>query len=183
VQSMKHVYGLQRIFLGLTAVGALFAAPAKAPTPPATPSPAIVRQIDALLKHRLRPDPLPIDPPNPFVVSGGGIRDSIIEGGRVRSTMRVEAMTENAQPDANPNREAVPASNADVLAACASRLRIGGMIQMKDQTQVVINDAPRKEGDFLTVQWNNAPVHLRVVRVNRESFVIRYMDAELTLRY
>lgn len=161
---------------------ALLAAPAKAPGPARAPSPAIVQRIDALLRHRLRPEALPIDPPNPFSVTGGGIRDSAIEGGRVRSSMIVEPLS-NSGGNLNPDREAVPASNADVLAGCVRALRIGGVIQMKDQTQVVINDAPRKEGDYLTVQWNNAPVHLRLVRITRELFVVRYQDAELTLRY
>ena len=177
MQSMNARFHIVYALLAPT----LFCAPAKTPAPPASPSPAVVQQIDALVRHRLRPEALPIDPPNPFVITGGGIRDSVIESGRVRSTMTLEALPNS--PSLNPDREAVPASNADVLAACVRALRIGGVIQMKDQTQVVINDTPRKEGDFLTVQWNNAPVHLRLVRVTREHFVIRYQDAELTLRY
>lgn len=161
----------------------LGAAPATKPPPPAGPSPAIVRQIDALLKHRLQPEPLPLDPPNPFVVTGGGIRDSVVEGGRVRPSLAVENLPAGATANANPDREAVPANNADILAACAGKLRVGGMIRLKDQIQIVIDNAARKEGDFLTVQWGGAPVHLRIVRILSDQFVLRYQDAELTLRF
>lgn len=167
--------------LALLAVAALCAAPAPKPPLPAGPSPTIVRQIDALLKHRLQPEPLPVEPPNPFVVTGGGIRDSVVEGGRVRPSLAVENLSASAS--ANPDREAVPANNADILAACAGKLRVGGMIRLKDQIQIVIDNAARKEGDFLTVQWAGAPVHLRIVRLLSDQFVLRYQDAELTLRY
>ncbi|HEY1110471.1 MAG TPA: hypothetical protein VGE76_17610, partial [Opitutaceae bacterium] len=39
-------------------------------------SPVIARQIDELLKHRLRPEPLPIDLPNPFATTGATIQRS-----------------------------------------------------------------------------------------------------------
>lgn len=155
---------------------------AAAPEKAAKPVSPILKQIDALLKHRLRPEPLPIDPPNPFVVTGGGIRDGLIEGSRVRAGATLEPVS-NSTASANPDREATPPTNADVLAACAGRLKIGGMIRIKDQVQVIINDAPRKEGDFLTMQWSNMPVHLRIVRLQPDQIVLRYMDAELTLRY
>lgn len=159
-------------------VVALLASPV-APAGTPSPSPAITQQIDALLKHRLRPEPLPVELPNPFVVTAGGIRDAVTDPVRGRSN----AFAEAGAAAANPDREAVAPTNVDVLAACASRLRIGGVIRIKDQLQIVVNDTPRKEGDFITVPWSGASVHLRIVKLLPEQLTLRYLDAELTVRY
>jgi hypothetical protein len=172
----------RRTNLSWVRVACLAAAMAWPEARAAAPAATLAQQIDALLKHRLRPEPLPLELPNPFVVTGGGIRDVVTEGARARPAAAVEG---GAARDlaANPDQEAVPPSHADVLAACAGRLKIGGIIRMKDQVQIVINDAPRKEGDFITMPWNGGAVHLRIVRLQPEQLTLRYQDAELTLRY
>src|SRR5437868_1296145 len=55
----------------------------------AAPSPIIQQRIDALLKHRLKPEPLPTDPPNPFqVTSGSSTRDLAADGVAVKPATR-----------------------------------------------------------------------------------------------
>lgn len=156
------------------------AAPAAAsPAGPAVAAPRedgvsapLQQQIDALLKHRLRPEPLALDLPNPFATTGSGVREKPVSSIEIVSAV-----------DTAADRPAIPASNAEVLAACAAKLKIGGVIRMKDQIQVVINDAARKEGDVIAMNWNNSPVQLRIVRLMPDRFLLRFLDAEMVLKY
>jgi hypothetical protein len=119
----------RRFFIGLIALVAAAATPAPGPIPP----PSIAQQLDRLLQRRLKPEPLPLDLPNPFVMLAKEAKDSII-------TQSV-AVAEAAPADA---MEAIrPVANADVLADAISRMHFGGVIRMKDQVQILINDAPR----------------------------------------
>ncbi|MES2693527.1 MAG: hypothetical protein V4773_08645 [Verrucomicrobiota bacterium] len=141
-----------------------------------TASPAITRQIDALLKHRLRPEPLPLDLPNPFVLTGvtttQRARPTVVENG---------ARIEDAA--ASPNREATQVNHSEILADCAARLRIGGTIRLKDHVQIVINDTPRKEGDFLYVPYQATRIPMEIVRIMNDRIVLRYMGAEISVKF
>lgn len=142
---------------------------------PATPPPIpIAQQIDALLKRRLRPEPLPVDLPNPFALPTSNVRR---EG--------AIATPAEAPPPlrANPNEEARVATNADILAECAARLRIGGIMRVQGRAQLVINDAPRREGDSIVVTWNNTKISLLVVQIFPDYIVLRYNDADLSVRF
>lgn len=153
----------------------------RAAATPATPPPTIQQQIDALLKHRIRPEPLPVDPPNPFVLTTKGIRETV-----ATDTSAKPATPEPAGTSAggvNQPTEFLNASNADVLAAVAVRLKIGGMMRINDQVKLMINDASRKEGDFITTIWNNATVHVRIVKILPGQLILRLEDAEVTLKY
>ena len=81
----------------------------------AEPSPAIRRQIDALLRPRLNPEPLPLDPPNPF--------EMVTAATRARMVARSETTEKPAEASPDPDREAVPARHANLLADYAARLR------------------------------------------------------------
>jgi hypothetical protein len=146
----------------------------------ANASTAIQRQIDALLKHRLKPEALPIDPPNPFVMPTG-TRD--LPGEISAKTTLPTASDSGAAAETSPSPESALASNAEILVTCAGRLKIGGLMRLKDHTQIVINDVPRREGDSIAAQWNNTTVSLRVMRVQTGVLVLRLGEAEVLVKF
>lgn len=143
-------------------------------------SPVIARQIDELLKHRLRPEPLPLDLPNPFATQGATIQ-------RSRPTTVLESPTprngNNDEPSTPADREAERATHAQILADCASRLRVGGTIRLKDQSQIVINDTPRKPGDLLIVPYQTTRIPIEIVRLLPDRVILRYLDAEIAVKF
>jgi hypothetical protein len=147
-----------------------------------TPSMRIQRQLDGLLKQRLRPEPLPLDLPSPFVFPGTATREGGFTSAAMQTPLKVETASAGGTA-ALANREAVADNNADVLAVCAGRLHFGGAIRIKDQLQVVINQLARKEGDFIAVPWNGSPVYIRIVRLLPGQITLRLSDAEMTLNY
>jgi hypothetical protein len=151
------------------------------PSRGAAASPKLRAQIDALLKARQWPEPLPIDPPNPFVVIHDNARSL---SGRSPSTTKAGEEPRAALGVVTSTGEYLtPATAAEILGNAASRLKLGGVIQLKDEMQIVVNDLPRREGDFITVKWNNVSYSLRVVRVQPGMLVLRYEGAEMTLRF
>lgn len=150
--------------------GALFAAPT-APTP--EQSALIRKQVDSLLKMRLLPTPLPLDPPNPFVPVSA-------------MPAAASAAATPATPSANSAAAAGPdrsAEDAEVLARYASRLRITGLIRVKGQVHVIINDTPWKEGDAIIVSRDPVLVQLQVARIQPGQLTLKLDDAELVLRF
>jgi hypothetical protein len=145
-------------------------APAPSPVP-------LTRQIDALLKRRLRPEPLPLDLPNPFALPGPTRRDATFSS----ASEPVGVVTPPAPT--NPDIEARVATNAEVLAECAARLKVGGIMRVQGRVQLVINDVPRKEGDTIIVPWGSNKISLTLVSILAEQVVVRYNDAELALRF
>ncbi len=143
----------------------------------------IAQLIDGLLKHRLKPDPLPMTLPNPFVVVSGGIvaRHEDGPGPEVRGEGETEKLP--ASPEGKVSAEA-PASSAEVLARCAATLKIGGIIRLKDQAvQIVVNGVPRKEGDFIVLEQDQAVVRLQLARIMSGMILVRLNEAEQTIRF
>jgi hypothetical protein len=147
------------------------------------PSPLIQQRIDALLKHRLKPEPLPTDPPNPFQVPSGSMRDLGVDGNGAKAAIKATSEVNANTPAVLPAGDASSASSAEVLAGCVARLKIGGLIRMRDQIQIVVNDVPRKEGDIIVVDWNNTAIQLRVVHVQPNQLTLHYGDADVILKY
>ena len=146
------------------------------------PSMRIQKQLDGLLKQRLRPEPLPLDLPSPFVFPGTATREGGFTSAATQAPLKIETASAGG-PATLANREAVQDNNADVLAVCAGRLHFGGAIRIKDQLQVVINQLARKEGDFIAVPWNGSPVYIRIVRLLPGQITLRLSEAEITLNY
>jgi hypothetical protein len=151
----------------LLGVAALSAANAAEPAAASRP---VQQRIDALLKRRLRPEPLPVNPPNPFQLSGGAVRSITLEE---ISTL----------PAANQAKIPAAATNLEVLAGIVARLKVGGIIALKDQIQVVVNGVPRREGDSITVEWNKVLVSVKLIRLLPGQIVLRYADAEITIKF
>jgi len=142
----------------------------------AWPAIPIAHEIDVLLKNRRRPEPLPLDLPNPFILPGAA-RDNTLTA----AVEPGEALPPGAH--AIPNEVARPPTSAEILADCVSRLRIGGLMRTKDHVQLVINDLPRKEGDVMTLPWGTARIQIAIVQILPDQVVLRYNDADLAVRF
>ena len=136
---------------------------------------AVLReQIDSLLKRRRRPEPLPLDPPNPFVLLAP------IAGGLTRPATPSDRMV---PVESTLRSEPTATETAEALARFASRLRIGGMIRIKDQVQIIINDVACREGDYITVERAPRMIRLQVLRILPGQLTLRLDEAELVLRF
>jgi hypothetical protein len=152
------------------------AAPASSPKAP-TQSERLQMRIDALLKRRLKPEPLPVVLPNPFVVVSGGTNGVRLDGNDDDGADGVVVET-----PAKPT-EPVPTTSAEALARGAAKLRIGGMVRLKDELQIIINDSPRKVGDTVVLDRNNAMTYFQVVRIAPGEVTLRLNDATQTIRF
>lgn len=132
-------------------------------------------QIDVLLAARRKPVPLPVDPPNPFAAAPLGAVSP--------ASLPVPGERNGPQLALSPNAIPAAGSSAEILARLASRLRIGGLIRLKDQVQIVINDSPLREGDTFVVEREPRIIQLQVVRIQAGQLTLRLDDAELTVRF
>jgi hypothetical protein len=163
------------LFLALVAVLLAGTVVSSGSAAAAARSQRIRSQIDSLLAARRKPEPLPVDPPNPFAAPSRG----------VISPAGVPVPGERSGPPVALSPSAIPAagSNSEILARLASRLRIGGLIRLKDQVQIVINDSPLREGETFVVEREPRIIQLQVVRIQPGQLTLRLEDAELTLRF
>ena len=162
----------------LALLGALVAA--DQPRSAAAKESQLMRQrIDALLKPRRSPVPMPLEPPNPFVqttapgVSGAASGANALAGGNPNPALERPA----------PVRDDANATSTELLARFASRLKITGLIRLKDQVHVIINDSPWREGDFIIVDRGARIIQLQVVRIQPGLLTLRLDEAELVLRF
>ncbi len=152
--------------LGLTLLGA--------PHSPSTAESAELREhIQSLLLPRRKPERLPLDPPNPFLtVSGPAAAPT---GGPAEREVAPDPAPVAAD-DGKPG-------TAEMLARLAAKLRITGLIRIKDQVNVIINDGAWKEGDYIIAEHSPRVVQLQVVRIQPGQLTLRLDDAELVLRF
>jgi hypothetical protein len=161
------------------ASAALSGATANAPT--AAPTLKLQRRIDILLKRKIKTEALPVELPNPFQVNLGigAPRDGALADSTNRATKDDDAGGNGSATSAS----AAP-SNVDILSSIVSRLRFGGMIVLKDQgIKVVINGVQRREGDMVPAEWNNSVVYLKITKVTATEVVLRYNDADASLKF
>ena len=160
---------------------------AGAATPPAAKPPSqserLQQRIDALLKHRQKPEALPVILPNPFEVVSGGATGRRGEGTEAEMPAAEDADSTAKAAAETPADAPPPGSNAEALARCAARLRIGGMVTLKGQLQIIVNDFPRKEGDVIVLDRNNAMTYLQVVHVAPGELTLRLNEATQTIRF
>jgi hypothetical protein len=148
---------------------------------PLSAQPSIREEIDALLKLRLQPRPLPVDPPNPFRDVRQVQRDSSVD--RLATKLAIASETDAIVSATAVELDATSTSNAAVLASCVSRLRVGGIMRLKEEVHVVINDVPRREGDIIGAVWRDTAVAIRVVRIQAGQLTLRFGDAETVLKF
>jgi hypothetical protein len=175
-----------RLFLFIVlAAGLAFGAPAAAPTTakPPTQSERLRQRIDALLKSRLKPEPLPVILPNPFSVVTGGKNNLHADGSEQESPAEGEAETAPTATGARLAEELPVGSSTEALARGVAKLRIGGVVQLKGQMQIIINDSPRKEGDIIVLDRNNAMTYLQIVHIQPGMLTLRLNEATQTIRF
>ncbi len=123
-------------------------------------------RIEALLGMRLKPVPLPANPPNPFYQAP------------------VEVIGQETAPVAEPDvivPEAADISDIDTLRKYSTTLKIGGVITRNDTLHLAINNTTCKVGDIITVGHKDRPVYLKLLTLSTSDFTIGLNDATLVV--
>jgi hypothetical protein len=165
--------------VGLVAVAFAFGASLAAG---AEVSPTLQQRIDALLKRRLKPEPLPVTPPNPFQPTGETRRDAAWDDVASKPAVTEDAGAAGGQLAA-VGSAANGATASEILISCATKLKVGGVVVVKNQIQIVVNGITRKEGDNVAADWNNTIVQLKIARLLPGQMVLRYGDAEAVVKF
>ena len=132
-------------------------------------------RIDVLLNHRLKPDALPAKPANPFLFSGTGALVAVASGGPTGPAKPPAATTQDPAPN-------VTMDDAQILAFCVSRIRIGGQVLRGERTHLLINSATYKDGDLIPVRANAETVYyIKIVRISPGEVVFGYNEVFVTL--
>lgn len=156
------------------AVSLLLALPLSGADGPPAPAPArtsrLARRIDELFHARLRPVPLPIVLPNPFIVVSG-------PGGPAGEPGPVASPANPAHPPADLG----PLTDAEALQLFATRLKIGGTIEASGVIQLVINEVTCKEGDVVALEDKRGTVYLRILRLTAGELTLGYNEAALVI--
>ena len=71
----------------------------------------------------------------------------------------------------------------EILTTIASRLKVGGIIVLKDRLQAVINGLPRREGDLIAADWSGTLLYVKIAKLSAGEITLRYGDAEVLLRF
>lgn len=137
--------------------------------------------IDALFKHRLKPDPLPVILPNPFLVVSGSINSRRADGSETDPTTEGGPEGHASASATKPGAETPPGSDAEALARYVASLKIGGTLRINGQLQLIINQSPRKEGDLIFLDNKNAVTFLRIIRLTPVELVLGFNDAVQTV--
>jgi len=165
---MNH---LARQFFAVT-VGLLLAAavasgaPASARAKSADQFARTKAHIEALLKHRLNPEPLPANLPNPFQAPGG---TAVVDAPR----------------SGPPGNDPPPPVNSDseTLVRLAAALKITGRVKLNDQVHLIINQATYKEGDRIPIYGKSDVTYLQVIRIAPGELTLGLNEAMETVRF
>lgn len=145
------------------------------------PNPELQQRIDALLKRRLKPEALPVNPPNPFQPGGTARREAPADESPAKPPVTEDAANPVTAPAPSPAE--IAANPMEVLISCATKLKLGGILVLKDQIQIVVNGVPRREGDVIAADWNNQMIFIRITRLLPGQMILRYADSEVTVKF
>jgi hypothetical protein len=122
-------------------------------------------RIDALLEMRLKPVPVPANPPNPFYQAP------------------VEALGQEATPVTDPVEilvpEAADISDIDTLRKYSTALKVSGVITRNGVLHLTLNNTTCKVGDIITVGSKDRPVYLKLLSLSLSEFTLGLNDAKL----
>lgn len=118
-------------------------------------------KIDALLKPRLNPDPLP----NPL--------PDLFQRSEVSRPAPPKATTEGL----------APSTDSEMLLYYGASLKISGTVRIDDETHLVINQAPYKEGDNLTLKTKDATVKLRILGIAPGELTLGLNEAVQVIKF
>ena len=124
-------------------------------------------RIAALLDQRVHPTPLPNSPPNPFY------RPSALPPSDNVPANPVDGATAPAAPDI---------SDADTLAKFIAGIKIGGVVEVGNQSRLSINSTLCKAGDVIPAGTKDHPVYISVVRITPDEVTLGLNQAEQTVR-
>jgi hypothetical protein len=120
-------------------------------------------KIDALLKDRQNPTPLPERPANPFVLK--------------QATVTV--------PDAPVETQPIPTTLDDdqILAFAVQRMRITGLVLRNGVAHLLINSASYREADLVPIRGSGDTVHyIRVVKITETEVTFGYNKGAMTIK-
>jgi hypothetical protein len=124
-------------------------------------------RISTLLDMRLKPVPLPANPPNPFYQAPA------------------EVIDQQSAPVADPAEALVPEaadiSDIDTLRKYATTLKVGGVITRNGVLHLTINNTTCKVGDIITVGHRDRPVYLKLLSLSLFEFTLGLNDATLAV--
>lgn len=173
---MKYLSGRFLLFTTglLFSAAPVLAAPAAVPAiaPKATDRFERTKEhIDALLKQRLKPVPLPAVLPNPFQ-SSGTVPTGPGSGG-LSSPDQVVVPVEPEKPLTDDD---------EILAHYAAALKISGQMMVNGLPHLIINSSPYKEGGNILVKGRDDTVYyLKVIRIAPDELTLGYNAAVFTL--
>ncbi len=124
-------------------------------------------RIDALFQHRDSPPPPITFGDNPFLVGSSSPAD---------------------ESDAAPGTEAVPSRGPAAptftrLQLIVSTFRITGLVRIGGASQLVINSAPRKPGELISVMWQGSPVFIKVSTIEPGLVTFELDGERVAVRY
>lgn len=123
-------------------------------------------RIEALFSHRDSPPPAIVFEDNPFFIGSP------------------EAEAAPPLPGAGPARTATAAAPTFTrLQLIAATFRITGLVRVGGVSQLVVNSAPRKAGDIISVMWQGSPVFVRLTTFEPGLATFSLDGENVTLRY
>ena len=131
--------------------------------------------IDALLKNRLKPEPLPANLPNPFFLTEVASRPP---GGAPDHAAEPAGHETPVPADAAP-----PGSDAEFLAFYAATLKISGTVLLNGRPQLVINQSSYKEGDIIVLHNKETNIYLKILHIAPGELTLGYNGGEQTLKF
>ncbi len=124
-------------------------------------------RIGALLDMRLKPVPLPANPPNPFYQAPAGVLEATPSPGREPGDVAVP--------------EAADISDIDTLRKYSTTLKIGGIITRNSVLHLTINNVACKVGDIVTVGNKDRPTYLKLLALTTNDYTLGLNDATLVV--
>jgi hypothetical protein len=129
--------------------------------------------IDALLKNRLKPEPLPAVLPNPFQLAEAAPTNTSPTPGNEPTGH--EAVV--------PVEAAPPGSDAEFLALYAATLKISGTVLLNGRLQLIINQSSYKEGDVIVLHNKETNIYLKIVHIVPGELTLGYNGVEQTVKF
>ena len=123
-------------------------------------------QITALLGQRLKPTALPDTLPDPFQLPDSAQRPA---------THDKEAKS-SVEPLSTGN-------DSDALLFYGATLKISGTVRINDKTHLIINQAPYKEGDVLTMKNKDGTTKLRIVAIAPGELTLGLNEATQVIKF
>jgi len=121
------------------------------------------QRIDALLAPRLKPEPLPELFPSPFQLP--------------------ESSAPRAAIPTKSSERLIPASDSEMLLYYGAGLKISGTVETNGQVHLVINQAPYKVGDTLTLKTKDDTAKLRIIAIAPGELTLGLNEAVQVIKF